>query len=322
MTRIRLRLRAKVLSSLLAVPMIGALAFFATGAAAASAKSGVRSEVSENWAGYVVTGRKFGSVSGTWSQPSVKGGSSSSETYSAVWVGLGGYKASSSSLEQVGTAADYVDGHAEYYAWYELLPSGQARLNIAIHPGDKISARVAAGGSTVTVSLSDETTGRSVLKRLHMSKPDTSSADWIVEAPATASFGGSYQVLPLADFSKVAFRSATATAGGYTGGISDSHWTPTRIQLQTDSGLGSGTRPGFGTVGPQALSQQSGDATTSTLSGDTFSVSWRASTPTQVTSGSQPAASPFPAVGGPFPAGGSGYGPAPAFPDVSANSGP
>jgi hypothetical protein len=322
MMGIKLSLQAKVPTFLATTVILGAAAVFVTGAATAAGRSQVQSEVSENWAGYAATGKNFSSVSATWRESTVKAGSSSSDAYSAVWVGLGGYKTSSSSLEQIGTSADYVGGHAEYYAWYELLPSGQVRLSIAIHAGDAISARVTVKGTTVTVLLSDQTTGHSVLKTLHMNKPDTSSSEWIVEAPATETFGGNYQVLPLADFAKVAFSKATATAGGYTGGISGSQWTPTRIQLRTQSTFGAASGSGFVTVGPQAVSQQSEGATTSTLSGNTFSVSWQASNPSQATSGGQPAVSQYPPAGGPFPAGGSGYGPAPAFPDVSANSGP
>ena len=300
MMTISLPLRAKVLTTVATTALAGVVALGAPGIATAAAQSPVRSEVSENWAGYVVTGKNFSSVSGGWREPTVKASSSSSETYSAVWVGLGGYRTSTSSLEQVGASADYVDGHAEYYAWYELLPSAQVRLNIAIHPGDKISARVSVTGTTVTVSLSDQTTGRSVVKTLHMSQPDTSSAEWIVEAPATEAFGGNYQVLPLADFAKVAFSEATATAGGYEGGISSAHWSATRIQLRTPSGFASTSGPALVSVGPPAGSQQSGEATTSTLSAGTFSVSWRLSSATQATSGSQPAVSQYPAPG-PFP---------------------
>jgi Peptidase A4 family len=172
------------------------------------------------------------------------------------------------------------------------------------------------------VFLSDQTTGHSVLRTLHMNKPDSSSAEWIVEAPATETFGGSYQVLPLADFVKVAFRKATATGGGYSGGISDSQWTPTRIQLRTQSTFGPGSGSGFVTGDPQAVSQQSEGASTSTLSGNTFSVSWQGSDPSQTTSDGQAAVSQYPAGGAPFPAGESGYGPAPAITGVSANPRP
>ena len=318
MTKIKLPRRARVLLAFATAGIIGVVTLFAAGASTAAAGSHVRSQVSENWAGYVVTGKKFSSVSGSWSEPTVNASTSSSDSYSAAWVGLGGYKTLSSSLEQIGTAADYTGGRAEYYAWYELYPSGQVRLNIEIHPGDKISARVSVAGSTVTVSLTDKTTGQSVVKTLHMSDPNTSSAEWIVEAPATETFGGNTQSLSLADFGNITVTNARTTAAGHTGGISDSHWTATRIQMSTQSSLGSTTGPGFVSLGP-GIQQSGAGASTSTLSQDSFSVSWQVSS--QTTSTGQPAASQFPAPGASFSPGG-GYGPAPAFPELSANSGP
>jgi hypothetical protein len=297
--------------------IIGVVAVFAANATTAFARSHIRSQTSENWAGYVVTGKTFSAVSGRWTVPAVKA-SGSNDSYSAVWVGLGGYKKSSSSLEQIGTAADYTGGHAHYYAWYELYPSKEVRLNIAIHSGDKISARVSVAGATVTVSLSDNTTGQSVAKTLHMSDPNTSSAEWIVEAPATETFDSNTQILALADFGRVSVSSARATAAGHLGGVSDSHWTATRIEMRSRS-VGSTTGPGFVSLGPGA--QQSGaGASTSRLSNDSFSVSWEASN--QTTSSGQPAAGQFPAPGASSPVGGSGYGSAPAFPGLGANSGP
>jgi hypothetical protein len=319
MSQIKLPRRAKMLIAFAAAAIISVVAVFAANATTALARSQIRSQTSENWAGYAVTGKRFSTVSASWTEPAVKASSGSSDSYSAVWVGLGGYKSSSSSLEQIGTAADYTGGHAHYYAWYELYPSREVRLNIAIHPGDKISARVSVAGATVTVSLSDNTTGQSTAKTLHMSDPNISSAEWIVEAPATETFGSNTQILALADFGRVSISSARATAAGHMGGISDSHWTATRIQMRSQGSLGSTTGPGFVSLGPGAQQSDAG-ASTSTLSNDSFSVSWQASS--QTTSSGQPAAGQFPAPGASSPVGGSGYGPAPALAGLGANSGP
>jgi hypothetical protein len=309
--RINLAIRARALAALAATA--GIAAFFGTGAtAASSAQATVQQSLSENWAGYVATGKTFSRVAGAWTEPTVKANPSSAQSYSAAWVGLGGASGQSQALEQIGTSADYVNGHAEYYAWYELPPSTQVRLNIAIHPGDRISANVVVSGSTVKVSLSDQTTGRSVLKTLQMSNPDRSSAEWIVEAPAAETIGGNYRILTLADFGKVAFTKATAAAAGHTGAISDSHWSATRVQLSAQSGFGAFSRPGFGLARSRAVSSQpSAGATTSTLSGDTFSVSWQLASTAQTLNGGQPAVTGYPAPSGPFSAGGSGYGRAP-----------
>jgi Peptidase A4 family len=308
------RLIRRVVLSAAALAVMALIASFATeGASTVSAAkaSTLQQAASENWAGYDVTGRQFSSVSGTWTQPQAGANPTSSQSYSAFWVGLGGTASSSSSLEQVGTASDYVDGHAQYYAWYELVPAGQQRLNLAIHPGDKISARTTVNGTSVTVSLTDQTTGKSVTKTLQMSNPDTSSAEWIAEAPASQSPDGSDQILPLSDFGKVTFTNATASAGGHTGGVSDPDWSATRIELQSG---GSSFTPGGGFPGfassSQTISQSTSAADTSTLSGDSFSVTWQSpsSGSGEPSSSQSPGSSQFPGTGYPGYPGGYAYG--------------
>src|ERR1039458_4095296 len=76
----------------------------------APASAGAAVSVSSNWAGYVAlpsasVGSRFSSVSGSWTQPSATC-SAGREAYSAVWVGLGGYRENARSLEQIGTGAD------------------------------------------------------------------------------------------------------------------------------------------------------------------------------------------------------------------------
>jgi hypothetical protein len=257
---------------------------FAASAVSASAQTvNAQLQQSENWAGYVNrsnSGENFTSVSGSWTQPSVSG--SSGDGYSAFWVGLGGSQQQSQALEQVGTAADVVNGQTEYYAWYELVPDPETKLDLPINAGDHIAAKVSVNGTQVTVSLSDQTTGKSATKTLQKSDPDTSSAEWIAEAPATTQ-GSGYQVLPLADFGKVSFTGASATAGGHTGSISDPSWSAQPVELSSAGG----TRfPGGGMVTPAGVglgdssSAASGGATPSSLTGDgsSFDVSYASST--------------------------------------------
>lgn len=251
-----------------------------TGLSAGSASAATVSSqeaVSQNWSGYVAgnssSGTQFSSVSGSWVQPTVS--CDSGQSYSAFWVGLGGASNQSDALEQIGTQGDCTaSGGTEYYAWYELVPSAPVQLGLAIKPGDHISAKVSVSGSNVTVSLSDQTSGQSTTKTLQMSGPDTSSAEWIAEAPSQcASAGGDAttgecQPLPLADFGTVQFTSASATANGHTGTISDSAWGAQPIALGSD-----GTYDvGFGTG-----SSSTAGATPSSLSSDgsAFSVAWQ-----------------------------------------------
>jgi hypothetical protein len=223
-----------------------ALSAFAVGAPGASAATEqVQESISQNWAGYVVgsNGQSgFSSVSGSWVEPTAS--CTSDDGHSAFWVGLGGSGQQSQALEQVGTEADCTaTGQATHFAWYELVPAAPVRLGLTISPGDHISARVTVNGSNVTVSLTNATTGQSATDTLQMNDPDTSSAEWIAEAPSACD--GSLQSctpLDLTDFSTVTFTNATATAGGHTGTIGDPDWTPSAVALGSQTG-GAGAQP-------------------------------------------------------------------------------
>jgi hypothetical protein len=211
-------------------------------------------------------------------------------------VGLGGSGQESSALEQTGTQADCTaDGSTEYYAWYELVPAAPVKLDLAIKPGDHISAKVSVSGSDVTVSLSDQTTGQSTTKTLQMDSPDTSSAEWIAEAPSACDGSGSCQTLPLADFGTVQFTSATATANGHTGTVSDPNWSAQAVEL--------------GSSGISDVSYGSGDgassATPSSLSSDGSSFSVASGSGSGSASGSGAGSGSTGAAGG---AGDNGYG--------------
>ena len=156
----------------------GAIIGLSAGSAGA-ATSTASEQVSSNWAGYVVGGSdsntQFSNVSGSWVQPASK--CTSGQDYAAFWVGVGGDDGqsssfgqsslgdgSSTSLEQIGTQGDCTGNGTEYYAWYELVPAAPVQLNLAIHPGDHISASVGVNGSNIAFSLTDKTTGQSFSK--------------------------------------------------------------------------------------------------------------------------------------------------------------
>ena len=283
-----------------ATAALSAAAIALGGGSASAATSAVRTgSVSGNWAGYVAQGNNFSSVRGSWVQPSAT--CSSPGTYSAFWVGLGGDGSQSSALEQTGTQANCTaDGSTDYYAWYELVPAAPVKLDLAIKPGDHISATVSVGGSNVTVSLSDQTTGQSTAKTLQMDNPDVSSAEWIAEAPSACDGSGSCQPLPLSDFGTVQFTSATATANGHTGTISDPNWSSQRVALGSSgiSDVSYGSDSGASSADPTSLSSD----------GSSFSVAYQGATGASsgVPSGDGYGNSGYPGDGyGP----GGGYGP-------------
>ena len=189
---------------------------------------------SSNWAGFAVhrPGVAFRTVSGTWTQPAAScvAGQSS---YSAVWVGIGGFKPTSDALEQIGTEVDcHASGRAVSSAWYELVPAPSKTISFVVDPGDVVHATVTVVGHQVTVELQDLTRNRTFRKTLFGSSIDTSSAEWIVEAPSECMNQVACQALPLANFGSVSFDSATATSTtATTGSILDAAWWRTKIRL-------------------------------------------------------------------------------------------
>lgn len=253
-------------------------AVMAVGVPAASAAT---EAASENWAGYAATSDSgnFSAVSGGWIQPAANC-SSQSPTYSAFWVGLGGGSHSSRALEQTGTQSNCTSGGvAQYYAWYELVPKAPVRLNMRINPGDRMYARVVVSGTTVHLTLDDKTTGAAVNETLHMRSPDTSTAEWVAEAPSQCQPDlQNCTPLPLSDFGSVRFTNAYATSGGHTGSISA--WNAQAISLAPSSG-NLYADYGYGALGlsdPAGSSSNTSGAQPTSLSSDgtDFSVSYAA----------------------------------------------
>ena len=231
----------------------------------------VTDQEDSNWAGYVVassatTKTSFSSVSGSWTQPAADCGAGF-PSHSAFWIGLGGY--SGEHLEQIGTSADCsASGQAVYSVWYELVPAAQVPVNMTVQPGDRLSAHVAVSGDTVTVSISDLTRHTTVSKRLQISSPTVSSAEWIAEAPSRclSSSSRDCHILSLADFGSVTFTAASVSAGGRTGSITSGLGQVSALTLKA--------APGFGRL--YATAAQA-DASPGALSGhgSSFTVNWQ-----------------------------------------------
>jgi Peptidase A4 family len=201
---------------------------------------------SSNWSGYAAESSlsspqadSVTAVSGSWTVPAVTG-SSRGTTDSSVWVGIDGY--SDSTVEQVGTEEDVVNGVPEYAAWWEMYSSGKGQpeqviTNMTIEPGDSISASVtyiATGAHAGDFLLSivdnsranDSFSAYESSSQLQSPLAERSSAEWIVEAP---SVGGG--ISSLANFGAVTFTNASATINGVTGPINDPAWQSQAINI-------------------------------------------------------------------------------------------
>lgn len=232
---------------------------------------------SSNWAGYAVTASSaLRSVSGSWVQPAGVC-DQPFPTYSAFWVGLGGFKRGSQALHQIGTETDCTaHGRSLSFAWYELVPAPPVKLALKVRPGDRLAARVSVDGVRVVLHLQNLSTGKRFTRVVSVPSPDTTSAEWIAEAPSACDGAGNCQTLPLTDFGTVSFTRANATtAGGHAGPISDPLFTATELTLTSGAG-GPVTRPQ-----PVADAGGSGQAKPSDLSDDgtSFTVAFKQQTP-------------------------------------------
>ena len=168
---------------------------------------------STNWSGYAVTGTSFTQALGSWVVPAATC-SKTPNTYSSFWVGIDGW--TSDTVEQTGTDSDCDGRTASYYAWYEFYPAASVLISsVPVSPGNKISASVTwNSGSSFTIKITNETTGKSFSKPGSVSGAQRTSAEWIAEAPCCTRRGG---ILPLADF-------GTVSLGDDYSGVSDTNW--------------------------------------------------------------------------------------------------
>ncbi|MFJ3957131.1 G1 family glutamic endopeptidase [Arthrobacter sp. NPDC090010] len=136
------------------------------------------SSTSGNWSGYAQSAGGYSSASATWTVPTVT--TSSTNKYATTWVGIDGW--SNSNLIQTGTEEDTVGGKAVYYAWWEILPAVQTRINLAVSPGNSITGTVAkVSGNTWSITLKNNTTGQSFTTNQNYTGP-ASDVEYIHEA--------------------------------------------------------------------------------------------------------------------------------------------
>ena len=274
---------------------IGATAALVAWALLAPASAVAATSVSDNWSGYAIhgTGVEFKQASGSWRQPAATC-TQGDRTYSAFWVGIGGYSLTSQALEQIGTELDCkVNGDEQLAAWYELVPAPSRTIRMTVHPGDLMSASVAIAGSKVTLTLRDRTTHKRFRRTITDHTIDQSSAEWIAEAPSECTSSTRCRTLPLTDFGSMDFSGAQArTTAGSSSGISNRRWTASKIVLNA-----AGNGPAFVSYGGDPA-RQLAKATPSVLEdgGKEFAVLF-----------SQSSTSPPTGTGG-YPAGyGGGY---------------
>jgi hypothetical protein len=168
-------------------------------------------------------------VKGQWLVPPAA--PAAGKTYSAVWIGMDGYgSVTHTTVEQIGTEEDYINGAAHYYAWYEFYPAASHTIGYVVRAGDSMSGEVEYNNGLFSLTLTDATQGWTFTTTHQLNKAVRNSAEWIVEAPGNI-------ILPLADFGQVSFTSCSATFSGMTGSISDRGWQDTAIDMVDFNGV-------------------------------------------------------------------------------------
>jgi hypothetical protein len=189
------------------------------------------------WSGYLVASDiqnrepVVSSIGAYWTVPAVE--PSENDTFSGVWVGIGGY--GDETLIQVGTEQEHINGRVTYYAWYELLPEYLVRIpRLHVQPGDTISASISLTNentSTWSIEINDVSRGEN-FKKLVVYNSSMLSAEWIVERPKV---NGS--ISTLANFGNVTFTECKATVDGVTGPIGNFSYAQFVMRDDTDNSL-------------------------------------------------------------------------------------
>ncbi|KAI1653115.1 peptidase A4 family-domain-containing protein [Daldinia decipiens] len=171
-------------------------------------------EYSSNWAGAVLIGSGYKTVTGSIVVPTPKtpsGGSSSKQYSASAWVGIDGDTCQTAILQ---TGVDFtVQGSTvSFDAWYEWYPDYAYDFSgIPIKAGDTLTFTVTSSSTAAgTAVIENTTTGKKVTHSFsgESDKLCQTNAEWIVE---DYSSGGS--LVSFADFGTVQFTGASVNGG-------------------------------------------------------------------------------------------------------------
>jgi hypothetical protein len=211
-----------------------------------------------NWAGYTAATdlqtpqHNVTSVSGSWTVPAVA--PSLNDTFSAVWIGVGGQF--DKTLIQCGTEQDSIGGRLRYSAWYEVLPQNAVTIrSFPVSAGDQIQASIQLTNDTQnewTLTIFNLNSGHQFQKTFNYAS-SRSSAEWIIERPNVNN-----AVSDLANFGNATLTNCQASIASISGGIGDFPY----FKITMYSSIAPNTNP----VRLTDVSDLSGNGTTFTVS--------------------------------------------------------
>jgi hypothetical protein len=183
----------------------------------------VAANQSFNWSGYMQglleKGTTFHSIGAEWIVPKAKQRNPGEAESSASWIGIGGgcvdagCTIGDDTLIQAGIEQDVaVSGATDYFAWWEIIPLPQIRIDLRVAPGDHVRVTIVESAVTPevwTITIANLDTGGTFA----ITVPYTSSyatAEWVIETPLTISDEGRIiRVGPMPDLAVVHFDGAT-----------------------------------------------------------------------------------------------------------------
>lgn len=176
-------------------------------------------DLSANWAGAVLKGSDFQTVTGTFVVPEVilPAGAQLGIPYAAsAWIGLDGSKGECTGvIMQTGLAMHNRDGKLKYNAWYQWYPNTYHEFShIQITPGDSVTLTITASSESSGTFLIENNTKKTSVSHTSVDRTPhicRTSAEWIVEDFLV---GGS--LVPFANFGSVSFTNASAFTGNGT----------------------------------------------------------------------------------------------------------
>ncbi|KAF2147660.1 hypothetical protein K461DRAFT_215822, partial [Myriangium duriaei CBS 260.36] len=180
-------------------------------------------EYSQNWAGAVLIGSGYTSVTGTFKVPAVSapsGGNSGTAYSGSAWVGIDGDTCETAIL-QTGVDFTIQDGQVSYDAWYEWYPDYAYNFDdISFSEGDTVKVTVKATSTTAgTATVENVSTGQTVSHTFRNEGSEgalcQTNAEWIVE-----DYEQGNSLVSLIDFGTVTFTGASATTKSGTVGVS------------------------------------------------------------------------------------------------------
>ena len=201
-------------------------------------------QTSTNWSGYVTTPKAgaYKATSTTFTVPASIT-CTSTDTASSFWAGLDGYD--DGTVEQDGVEADCTDGSPSLFAWLETYPAPEEEIvnsetlaPAPVEPGDVVVSTVTEDTSSkYTFVMKDETQGWSVDAEEAMPTGSTGkdqTSEVITEATTECTSPSSCGIMPLTNFGKVAYTSASYNAGTHYASSN----TTTPIEMVQSGGVG------------------------------------------------------------------------------------